>query len=232
MFGFTRWFKKNVFLLHKIMFCVKAVSLISVLFLWNSGSFYFFAPWKILQNKRSVKEISTTLHYITFMDIYKWEWVAYLLGLSLIVQNHLPPPDSCRLSATEHFPSHSTLFFPFPLRAPKSKLLLLLRAGLCNSNLCNRIATLNTSICSPRSASYVFARVQSASFPDLHYWPRVSEWERERVRDMGEITEAVTVRMGLSIRAAKCAHHCSQVGRQTEKNCTESQMNANTFWLL
>lgn len=70
MFGFTRWFKKNVFLLHKIMFCVKAVSLISVLFLWNSGSFYFFAPWKILQNKRSVKEISTTLHYISFMDIY------------------------------------------------------------------------------------------------------------------------------------------------------------------
>lgn len=35
---------------------------------------------------------------------------------------------------------------------------------------------------------------------------------------MREITEAVTARMGLSIRAAKCAYRRSQVGKQTQKH--------------
>ena len=134
---------------------------------------------------------------------------------------NLPLPDSCGLSCSARcfFPSHSCLFlFPFPLRAPKSKLLLLLRSGLCNSDLCNRIANaqhtehLQPAECVPACRVKFFCFFSS----DLHYWPLVSE--RETERDVGEITEAVTVRMRLSVRAAECADCCSQVGRRTQKH--------------
>lgn len=41
---------------------------------------------------------------------------------------------------------------------------------------------------------------------------------REREGDVGEITEAVTVRMRLSVRAVECANRCSQVSRRTQKH--------------
>lgn len=135
-----------------------------------------------------------------------------------------PPPSSWSLQALLCTAVSFTflIFFPFPLRAPKSKLLLLLRAGLCKSNLCNRIVMLSAGICSPQSALpwMCFARVQSQVFRFtlltlcLH---GVSG--RERERDMGKITEAVTVRMGLSIRAVQCVYHCSQAGRLLCTSC-------------
>lgn len=144
------------------------------------------------------------------------DWGVFFLDLSFLCSASPPSSWSLRALLCRAFSFTFFIFFPFPLRAPKSKLLLLLRAGLCKSNLCNRIVMLSTSVCSPRSAPNVFARVQSQVFrftlltSCLHC---VSGRERERERDIGEITQAVTVRMGLSIRAAKCAHHRSQVGR-------------------
>lgn len=88
------------------------------------------------------------------------------------------------------------------------------------------LRTLNTqSICSPQC---VCSRAELSLFfsSDLHYWPLVSEREgeregwrgREREGDVGEITEAVTVRMRLSVRAVECANRCSQVSRRTQKH--------------
>lgn len=108
------------------------------------------------------------------------------------------------------FPFTFLLFFPFPPRVPKSKLLLLLRAGLCNSNLCNQIARLNTSM-QPAERFDLFARVQSQVF-QIYIIDLVSQGERER--DMWEIT----VRMALSIRSAECKNQRSQVDEQTRKH--------------
>lgn len=66
------------------------------------------------------------------------------------------------------------LFFPFPLRVRKSKLFCYWGHGLCNSNLRNRIARLNTSNCIPECG----ARVQVSRFTLLTSSLRVVERER------------------------------------------------------
>lgn len=62
-----------------------------------------------------------------------------------------------------------------------------------NSNLCNRIATLNASMCGPPSALDVFARVQSQVF-QIYIIDLMSRGESER-ETWGKL-QAVTARMG------------------------------------
>lgn len=137
------------------------------------------------ERKRYFCYTNTLWHFSP--SFYSWinkilDWVVYFL-------DSLPacwksPPSFCIPEALlcRAFYFTFLLLFPFPLCVPKSKLLLLLRAGLCNSNLCNRIATLSTSICSPQSTLNVFARVQSQVF-QIYIIDLVSQGERERERE-------------------------------------------------
>lgn len=86
------------------------------------------------------------------------------------------------------------------------------------------LRTLNTqSICSPqcvlacRVKSFFFFRFTLLT-SRLRERGREGGMEREREGDVGEITEAVTVRMRLSVRAVECANRCSQVSRRTQKH--------------
>ena len=166
----------------------------AVSYFWSHGTFLF------LSSNLLPCPLPPASHWCR--DVNDSRRTCLFSGLVAVYAVKLCP---CWLCLRSVFSLTFPIFFPLPVRAAKSKLLLLLRAGLCKSNLCNRIAMRGTSVSPSALNALVRERSQVFRFtlltPCLHC---VSGRRREREGDMGEITEAVPVRMGLSIR--ECVH--------------------------